>query len=391
MRKREIRRRFKSFINCWKHKEFSSCVIDSINKMIMNQTVRRESNFELLRVICMLFIVWGHLMIAFSGEESVGGLDYLETHFLRSFTVVAVNVFVLISGYFSISFKLSRVLKLGEQTWFYSVILFVFAVFIGWHEIKPAKDIAYLVPIFSKQYWFITIYVILYFLSPILNKMSLYLSAENFKSILIIGFFLIYVWHTIGFIFNFGLPIEDAGYGIPNFVYLYLLGRYLKIHCGVSMSKRNLLLGYIFICISLFLFQLLYSLALGFSFTALYSYNTVFVFLGGGFLFLFFAKLKIKYNKYINVWAKNCLAVYIIHMHPLFWNKICEFLQIEEIPPLYFIPYSLGMSIILYFALATVEKIRLFFFDKIENRFNDKIMNIQMVKNIENMIKLTKA
>lgn len=98
-----------------------------------------------------------------------------------------------------------------------------------------------------------------------------------------------------------------------------------------------------------------------------------------------------QYNKYINAWAKNCLAVYIIHMHPLFWDKICGFLQIEEISPLCFIPYSLGMSVILYFALVTVEKIRLFFFDKIENGFNDRIMNIRMVKNIENMIKLGKA
>lgn len=231
----------------------------------------------------------------------------------------------------------------------------------------------------------------LYFLSPILNKMSSFLSEKDFKSILVIGFFLIYIWHTICFIFNFGQPIDDAGYGIFNFVYLYLLGRYLRIYCNVLMSKKNLLLSYIFICTLLFIFQLLYSLALGFSFTALYSYNTVFVFLGGGFLFLFFTKLKMEHNKFINVWAKNCLAVYIIHHHPLCWGHICELLQIKAIPPLWFIPYSFIMAVVLYFVLATVEKIRLFFFDKIENRFNDKIMNIQMVKNIENMIKLTKA
>lgn len=318
-------------------------------------------------------------------------MTYLESYFFKSFTVVAVNVFVLISGYFSISFKMSKILKLGEQTWFWSVAILVLAVVVGWHEIQPVKDIAYLIPIVSKRYWFITIYVMLCFLSPLLNKLSLSLSKQDFKVVLILGFILIYVWHTICFIFNFGRPIDDAGYGIPNFVYLYLFGRYLKIHCNMSICKRNFLIDYIFICVLLFIFQLSYSLVLGFSFTSLLSYNTVFVFLGGGFLFLFFAKLKMKYNKYINVWAKNCLAVYIIHMHPLFWDKICEFLQIEEISPLYFIPYSLGMSIILYFALATVEKIRLFFFDKIENRFNDKIMNIQMVKNIENMIKLTKA
>lgn len=46
-----------------------------------------------------------------------------------------------------------------------------------------------------------------------------------------------------------------------------------------------------------------------------------------------------QYNKSINAWAKNCLAVYIIYTHPLFWNEICELLQIKEISSLCF--YSL--------------------------------------------------
>ena len=289
-----------------------------------------------------------------------------------------------------VTFKFSKLLKLGEQVWFYSVALFVFAVVMGWHEIQPVKDIGYLVPISSKKYWFITIYAILCFLSPMLNKMSVSISKDNFKSILIIGFFLIYVWHTIGFILNFSLPIEDAGYGLPNFIYLYLFGRYLKIHCSLSESKGNFLIGYFFTGVLLFVFQLSYSLFLGFSFTSLYSYNTVFVFVGGGFLFMFFARLKMTYNNFINSWAKNCLAVYIIHLHPLCWGKLCEFLCIEEISSLWLIPYSLIISLLLYFVLATIEKVRLCLLGEIENKFNNWIIHNQKVKNVENMIKLTR-
>ena len=130
------------------------------------------------------------------------------------------------------------------------------------------------------------------FLSPLLNKLSLSLSKKNFKVILILGFVLIYIWHTICFIFNFGRPIDDAGYGIPNFVYLYLFGRYLKIHCNISIFKRNFLIDYISVCMLLFIFQLSYSLALGFSFTSLLSYNTVVVFFGGGIFILVFYKAK---------------------------------------------------------------------------------------------------
>lgn len=281
-------------------------------------------------------------------------------------------------------------MKLGWETWFYSVTLFILAIVMGWHDIQFVKDIAYFVPILSKVYWFITIYVILSILSPILNKMSLSLSKREFKSILIIGFFIIYVWHTLCFILNFGMPIDDAGYGIPNFLFLYLCGRYIKLHCDLSSMKLNFLFCYACICFSLFIFQLLYSLLLGFSFTSLLSYNTIFIFGGALSLFLFFAKKRISHNKLINGWAKNCLAVYIIHMHPLCWNKICELLQIQEISALWFIPYSFIISVFLYFALATIEKIRLFFFDKLENRLNERIMSIGRVKSIENVIKLVR-
>ena len=354
----------------------------------MNSILQRKSNFELLRIICMLLIIWGHLTNIYSVNEPILGLTYIETRLLKSFTIVAVNVFILISGYFSISFKLPRILKLGQLTWFYSVTLLILTISYGWHSINY-YDFTFFVPIFSKKYWFITIYIILYILSPCLNKLALSISKNNFKSVLIIGFFIIYVWHTLSFILNFSRPIDDAGYGIPNFIYLYLLGRYIKLHGNVYTIKQNFLFLFFIIGISLFIFQLTYSIILGFSFTALFSYNTIFVFLESVALFIFFTKLNIGYNSFINKWAKYCLAVYVIHEHPIFKNLIYDFLQITHISPIWFIPYSLLVSIIMYFTFALVEQVRLYFLDKIENKINNRIMQIPIVQKIESKIKLT--
>ena len=62
----------------------------------MNKKIYRESNFEFLRIICMLLIIWGHLTNKYLVNEPILGLTYIETHLLKSFTVVAVNVFILI-------------------------------------------------------------------------------------------------------------------------------------------------------------------------------------------------------------------------------------------------------------------------------------------------------
>lgn len=353
----------------------------------MNKTIHRESSFELLRIICMLFIIWGHLVNKYSVQEPILGLNYLECHVIKSFTIVAVNVFVLISGYFSISFKLLRILKLGQLTWFYSVALLLLTIISGWHSFNYS-DFSFLFPIFSMKYWFITTYIILYILSPCLNQLALSLSKDKFKSILLIGIFIIYIWHTMSFLLFTNRPIDDAGYGVPNFIYLYLLGRYIKLHSNILEKKQNFLLLYVITSVSLFIFQLIYSLIVGFSFTSLFSYNTIFVFFGSLSLFIFFAKREIGYNSFINNWAKYCLAVYIIHMHPLIWNKICDFIQIAYIPSEWFIPYSLLIITILYFTLAFIEKVRLYFFYEIENKINNQIMRTNIARKIENRIKL---
>lgn len=350
--------------------------------------MERKSNFELLRIICMILIVWGHLTNKYSLNEPILGFNYIETNIIKSFSSIAVNVFILISGYFSISFKPMRLLKICQETWFYSVFLLILTTYMGWHTFILKKDILYLCPIFSKKYWFITIYVILYLLAPCLNKLASAISKANFKSILFIGFVILYLWHTLSFILNSERPIDDAGYGIPNFIYLYLLGRYIRLHYNVPIMKQNFIFLYFIISVSLFIFQLIYSLILGFSFTSLYSYNTLFILGGAISLFLFFKELNIEYYPFINHWAKYCLAIYIIHMHPLLWDKICVFLQITHISPIWFIPYSLSISIIMYTTFAIIEKIRLYLFDKVENKINSRIMQTKIAQKIENQIRL---
>lgn len=66
----------------------------------------RESNFELLRIVAMTFIVVHHFFIA------TGKVDYFHAgryggEFANSFLVCGVNCFILISGYFGIKLRAS--------------------------------------------------------------------------------------------------------------------------------------------------------------------------------------------------------------------------------------------------------------------------------------------
>ena len=62
----------------------------------------RDSNIELLRLVCMLFILLHHFIV--HGSEFVTAPSVWLT-IMNSFLVIAVDCFVLISGYFGIKAK----------------------------------------------------------------------------------------------------------------------------------------------------------------------------------------------------------------------------------------------------------------------------------------------
>ena len=72
----------------------------------------RQSNFELLRIVAMIFILIlhvDHLSFGFPSTQEIAASPFsafLRT-WLETIAVVAVNSFVLISGYFGIRYRWS--------------------------------------------------------------------------------------------------------------------------------------------------------------------------------------------------------------------------------------------------------------------------------------------
>lgn len=77
----------------------------------MTKTAGRQGNIELLRILCMFFVMLFHfnLNVILRNEETSHELNYFAL-FVNSLVVVAVNTFVLISGYFSIKLKTKSIL-----------------------------------------------------------------------------------------------------------------------------------------------------------------------------------------------------------------------------------------------------------------------------------------
>lgn len=244
----------------------------------------------------------------------------------RSFSIVAVNVFILISGYFLCkqTVTLKKIFKLWIQVELYSVGIYLILCIISSANISfNIKDLVkYALPLFANQYWFFTQYIILIVLSPILNHFINSLNQEQYKKVLLVLLILFSAIPTISIFGNtFGM---NNGFSFSWFIVLYLVSAYLRyypinfVHPGLIYIACSAILLF-----SKILSSIIPSLAIVSN--LLFIYNSIIVMISSVMLFMFFNNLNIK-NTTITKIASLTFAVYLLHEHGalrnILWDNI---------------------------------------------------------------------
>lgn len=113
---------------------------------------------------------------------------------------------------------------------------------------------------------------------------------------------------------------------------------------------------FVFSTLLLSIFDIVCSQALGFQFTLTNS-NTIFMFVNAVLFFLAFREMKLK-NTWINLFAVDCLAVYIIHMNPIGFSFINNVFGLEGTMGMMIIAKVLGISVVVYAICIGIERVR---------------------------------
>ena len=187
---------------------------------------RRESNIELLRIIAMFMVLVVHADFLSldkpSPEEiTIMPLNAFARFFFESASIVCVNVFVLISGWFGIRFSAKGFCKFAFTCVFLLAVVYI-AVLITDFNSFFADGLKGLYHKFELN-WFIKAYMCLYFLAPVLNAF-VDNSERKTQQTVLIGFFAIqtyYGWFTTT------AGYFASGYSPLSFIGLYLLARYI--------------------------------------------------------------------------------------------------------------------------------------------------------------------
>ena len=132
----------------------------------------RDSNMELLRLVAMLLVMVIHASyraLPSPTPDSIAAapVSSLLQIITESFSVMAVNVFVMLSGWYGIRLRWNRLAELFFQVLFFGILcLGVLYAFTGVLPENAAKSVLMLG---EKDYWFIKTYIALYLCSPVLN------------------------------------------------------------------------------------------------------------------------------------------------------------------------------------------------------------------------------
>lgn len=327
----------------------------------------RDSNMELLRIVAMIMVMALHANQVLLPVQNVSlhntsfSFSTVYVYVSEALSIVCVNAFIMISGWYSIRFRLKRLLELIFMVYFFSIIMcFLFPSTNGYG--KDLTDILLL-----RQYGcgFIPSYILLYILSPILNNFVD--TAEKKK----IGFFLLLFFGAqtvFSFINNFTWYFD--GFSPLPWIGLYILARYLKLYPGKLSSfsaKIDFIIYFVLSCtIAIGSIILISRFGTG---GRLFNYTNPLVILSSAYLVLFFSKLKIK-SRWINWLGVSTLSAMLIHLSPGFINEFF-YPTIDKLfsynPYLYPL-LSLVFFIIILLVGCTADKIRIYIWNLITRR-----------------------
>lgn len=353
--------------------------------MQSKKTMYRNSSIELLRIISMVMIMFHHF--AYHGNFEWNYNEITIPHLWYNFILmggkVGVNIFVLISGFFLIEnterlFQPKKLLKFWGQVVFYSITTYFLSIVLQINNFDIKQIIKICFPITYPGWWFASTYFMLYLIHPFLNKLLHNLNKNVYQYLILL---LVLCWSIIP---TLTTQLFESN-SLLWFITLYVIAGYAKIY---GFNERLKSKHYFF----LFLIVLVCSYLISVSFLVLgtkrnelavhaidfFGMERFPILLMALFLFMTFAKLKIKYNKWINVIASATFGVYLIHdssyiRYYIWWN-IFKINQYQE--SLFLIPYSILVVFIIYVLCTGIEMVRKVLLERPYIIFVNKYVNL---------------
>jgi len=324
----------------------------------------RDSNMELLRIVCMIFILMMHFDFFFLGRPSNEMISAQPaSSFVRflveAISIISVNVFVLISGWYGIRAKTSRLWGLIFQYFFFVLITYMIARHFNAFDPDGPNTLFTMEVLYL--YWFVTAYILLYIFTPALNVFVENAPKRQLQFVLV-GF---YVFQTLcGKLFY-------GGYSPLSFMGLYLLARYMKLYKPAWTQWPRWCDMLVYVGMTLLISVAAMSLQMHhLRVMDLYAYSCPLVIVSSVYFFLFFTKFSF-HNRFVNWVATSCLAVYLLHCGyaTQFFKQIVQQWD-STLGTSSFVLHAVALGAGIFVLAICIDKMRLWLWNVLSGQFS---------------------
>lgn len=309
---------------------------------------------------------------------------------IQSLSIICVNVYIIISGYFGIKIKAKSIANFLFMIIFWRIFITLTYLIYKYYTtsifaLSLKKIILLCIPGWDD--WFVCAYILLMCFAPILND---YIKNSNPKRL---ASFIIF-FYFIQTVFSWGIPmfhIFGNGYSTISFLGLYICGAF--IHKVSLFNTKNFSFYFnLYVLISIIYASLLFysrfcsdTTPFNGIISRAYMYNAPIVIFTSLMFFLAFSRLRL-HSLIVNKIALSAFAVYLAHMHPLvrpYYARICSFLfdNFNTIPYIIFISaFILGIFLI----VVLFDQLRIHLWNWLYNKY----INSKRLIKLKNFIKL---
>lgn len=210
---------------------------------------KRVVSIELLRIIAMMMVV----MLHYLGKGEIlpdltqdMNLNGYMAWIMEALCIVAVNVYMLISGYFLVNsnFKFSRLAELICQVLFYSILIEAVLLATG---VLKGDDLTFnrilelIFPVQMEHYWFISAYISMYLFSPILSIATRNMEQKKLRNTVLA---LLIFYSLSKSILPVQLMVDNKGYDSIWFICVFLVAAYIRLY-GISRLEKGWKRGFL--------------------------------------------------------------------------------------------------------------------------------------------------
>jgi len=337
----------------------------------------RQSNFELLRIVAMLLVmvihanVYGPLGMPSVQDAAECPLSAWMRCEMHGLSIVCVNVFVLLSGYFGIRLSLKRVLSFMFQLGFWrvaSVAIICLAYGVGLQSIGLSTWIPWM-PLkvvdlhFTFGGWFIGAYLGLMLLAPVLNAFVDKTETKRL-GLYVVTFFLVEFFAD--WLFT-SLDYFKGGFTVLPLIGLYLCGAWLRRDDCPLRGKTvgHWLSGYLLLAtFSASVVFMALSLGHRCQYVAglvarwFFPFTGPHAIIGSVLLFLAFSRMEF-HSKVINWVAGSAFAVYLFHGALPLYKRTVQGLFVQHSGAGYLVRLMVFMAGVFVCAVL-IDKVRAF-------------------------------